>query len=166
MYQLEVSSDLQSEVICSRGWERWRTDRSYTYYEGRVVMYILSKLWLGGWRKCVNYLVFHSRQAGQTVSSVFSSSSNQSESCFYLCTSIRIVNTGSSLVATQNNMQSYFDRPNDTSDKAQIRSYHRIKIAENLKLIHLSGGLEKIFSILGPKLSGSKAKQYYREKTL
>ena len=50
---------------------------------------------LGGWGKCVNYLVFHSRQAGQTVSSVCSSSSNQSESCIYLCTSIRIVKSPS-----------------------------------------------------------------------
>ena len=30
----------------------------------------------------------------------------------------------------------------------------------------MSGGQEKIFSILGPKLSGSKAKQYYRDKLL
>ena len=71
----------------------------------------------GGWRKCVNYLIFHSRQAVQTVSSVFSSSSNQSESCLFLCTSIRIVTSGSSLVAAQNKMQSYFDRRNDIPDK-------------------------------------------------
>ena len=30
----------------------------------------------------------------------------------------------------------------------------------------MSGGHEKIFSILGPKLSGSKAQQYYRDKIL
>ena len=63
-------------------------------------------------------------------------------------------------------MQSYFDRPNDTPDKTKIRSYHRIKIAINLKKIHVSVDQEKIFSILGPKLSGSKANQYYREKPL
>ena len=63
-------------------------------------------------------------------------------------------------------MQSYFDRPNDTPDKTKIRSYHRIKIALNLKKIYMSEDQEKIFSILGPKLSGSKAQQYYREKPL
>ena len=63
-------------------------------------------------------------------------------------------------------MQSYFDRPNDTPDKTKIRSYHRIKIAINLKKIYVSVDQEKIFSILGPKLSGSKAHQYYREKPL
>ena len=30
----------------------------------------------------------------------------------------------------------------------------------------MSGGQEKIFSILGPKLSDSKAQQYYRDKIL
>ena len=30
----------------------------------------------------------------------------------------------------------------------------------------MSGGQGKIFSILGPKLSGSKAQQYYRDKLL
>ena len=30
----------------------------------------------------------------------------------------------------------------------------------------MSGGHEKIFSILGPKLSESKAQQYYRDKIL
>ena len=30
----------------------------------------------------------------------------------------------------------------------------------------MSGGQEKIFSILGPKLSESKAQQYYRDKLL
>ncbi len=34
----------------------------------------------------------------------------------------------------------------------------------NLKLIHMSGGQEKMFSILGHKLSGSKALQCYEEK--
>ena len=63
-------------------------------------------------------------------------------------------------------MQSYFDRPNDTPDKTKIRSYHRIKIAINLKKIYMSVDQEKNFSILGPKLSGSKAHQYYREKPL
>ena len=32
--------------------------------------------------------------------------------------------------------------------------------------LHMSGGHEKNFSILGPKLSGSKAQQYYRDKLL
>ena len=34
--------------------------------------------------------------------------------------SIRIVTSGSSLAAAQNKMQSYFDRPNDTSDKLRL----------------------------------------------
>ena len=58
------------EVICSRGWEAGE-----------------------------NVLITWCRQAGQTVSSVCSSSSNQSERCIYLCAPIRIVTSGSSLVA-------------------------------------------------------------------
>ena len=61
-------------------------------------------------------------------------------------------------------MQSYFDRPNDNPDKTKIRNYHRFKIAMNHKQIHMSGGQEKNFSILGHKLSGSKALQCYEEK--
>ena len=139
MYLFEVGSELQLEDICARGWEALEN-------------------------VLITWLVFHSRQAGQTISSVCSTSSNQLESCIYLCTSIRIVKSGSFLVAAQNNMQSYFDRPNDNPDKTKIRSYHRIKIAVNLKKIYVSVDQEKFFSILGPKLSGSKAQQYYDEK--
>ena len=88
MYLIKVGGDLQLEDICSRGWEAGE-----------------------------NVLITWFSVAVQTVSSECSSSSNQSESCIYLCTSIRIVTSGSSLVAAQNKMHSYLDRRNDSPNK-------------------------------------------------